>query len=402
MSLSPHILVLNCGSSSIKFAVIDLQSETTLLSGLAERLNQPDAQMQYRDAHGKATLALEATDHRAAIQAMVKLIRESGHLERLSAVGHRIVHGGEHFQSSCRIDATQLERIRDCSRLAPLHNPAQVLGIEITLEAFAQLPQVAVFDTSFHQSMPEKAFIYPLPFELYQQQGIRRYGFHGTSHRYVSAKAAQLLGRPLAQCSFISAHLGNGCSLAAIELGRSCDTSMGFTPLEGLMMGTRCGDIDASIPGYLAQTLNLTPDAVNRLLNHQSGLLGISGLSNDMRSLLEAEAQGHARAHLAIELFCYRLAKYIASLMVPLSRLDALIFTGGIGENASAVRARVVAQLRLLGFELEPGLNAQHGQPRQGRISTDASRPVWVIATNEELLIAQDTLALTAQPSVSA
>ncbi len=393
------ILVLNCGSSSIKFAVIDCvggaEHQEQLVQGLFEKIGSEAAVLTWTFAGNKQRRDLGAADYEAAMMLLLEILADCrGIDERLTAVGHRVVHGGEHFTRSVLIDDTVLANLRACIPLAPLHNPANILGIEMAIKAFASLPQVAVFDTAFHQTMPEHAYIYPLPYSLYQEHKIRRYGFHGISHRYVTERAAKLLKLSYHDSAFISAHLGNGCSLTAVLNGKSIDTSMGLTPLEGLVMGTRCGDIDPSIPGFLAKTLGYDEETVTDLLNKKSGLLGVSAVSMDMRAISEAAEAGNQQAVLAIDIFCYRLAKYIAAFMVPLGRLDGLIFTGGIGENAKAVRAKVLEWLEVLNFQCDAERNDQHGRQSGAIITKEESRKALVIPTNEEGMIARDTIGL--------
>jgi acetate kinase len=396
------ILVLNCGSSSIKFAVINGTSEShhqeQLLHGLIERVGTDSTSVSWTFDESKKTRELGAADYESAMRTLMEILSESGGMDkRLTAVGHRVVHGGEYFTESVVIDDRVLECLKACIPLAPLHNPANILGIEVAKKSFATLPQVAVFDTAFHQTMPEHAYIYPLPYSLYQDHKIRRYGFHGISHRYVTERAAEILNKPYHESAFISAHLGNGCSLTAVLNGKSIDTSMGLTPLEGLVMGTRCGDIDPSIPEFIAKTLGYDAEAVTTLLNKKSGLLGISDVSMDMRALNQAAASGNQQAALAIDIFCYRLAKYIAAFMVPLERLDALIFTGGIGENDKAARIKVLQWLQVLNFQCDENRNQQHGQESDAVITKENSRVALVIPTNEEGMIARDTINLVSR-----
>jgi acetate kinase len=324
----------------------------------------------------------------------VERLGKLGLLAQVVGIGHRVVHGGAKFSASVRIDAEVETRIAACNHLGPLHNPANLLGIRLGRELIPGVPQVAVFDTAFHQSMPERAYRYAVPESWYVEHDVRRYGFHGTSHRFVAQEAARLLGRSPDDCQLVTAHLGNGCSAAAIRNGRSLDTTMGLTPLEGLAMGTRSGDVDPALIGYMADRMGWSAAKVIDQLNKASGLLGVSGSSNDMRTLLAAEAQGDRRAGLAIEVFCYRLAKAIAGLLVALDRVDALVFTGGIGENAYPVRARTIAHLGSLGFVCDAAANAAHGRQTQQRIGTAPGRTILVVPTNEELLIARDTAAL--------
>lgn len=350
------VFVLNCGSSSIKFQLIEPESGEILLRGIAENLKTSRATLKWSDC----SKSLENSDYRFAIDEILKLFES----EKMIAVGHRVVHGGETFKKSIKVDAAALNKIKEMSHLAPLHNPVNALGIEIMQEKFPKLPQVAVFDTAFHQTLPEKAYLYAIPYEHYEKYQVRRYGFHGTSHRYVISEGAKMIGKPLEEASFISCHLGNGCSIAAVKKGKSIDTSMGLTPLEGLVMGERSGDLDPSVVGFLADHLKISADKVIEILNKKSGLLGISGLSADMRLLLEHTEK---RAKIAIEIFCYRLAKYIAAYLVPLKKIDGVIFTGGIGENSEVIRTQVMEQLKP--FHLK----------------------ALVIPTNEELMIARDT-----------
>jgi acetate kinase len=388
-----NILVINCGSSSIKFALINEHHSETRLSGLAERLGSPDALISWRLDDQKQTLALPGADHRAALAQILPLV-EGATNGQLHGIGHRVVHGGEQFPSSCRLDQAGLEGIRALSPLAPLHNPGSALGIETTLRLFPNLPQVAVFDTAFHQSLPAHAYRYALPEYLYSEHAIRRYGFHGTSHRYVSQRAAELSQLPVNASSWLVAHLGNGCSTCAVVNGESRDTSMGLTPLEGLAMGTRSGDVDPNLHGHLERTLGWSSERIGTLLNNESGLLGLSGLSNDMRTLEQARSEGHPGATLAIEVFCYRLAKSLASMSCALPSLDGVVFTGGIGENSALIRSKTITHLKLLNLALDEQLNSQTIGGRTGTINTDAHPRVLVIPTNEERQIALDTLEL--------
>jgi acetate kinase len=309
-----------------------------------------------------------------------------------------VVHGGERFSSPVRIDEEVRAVIRELARLAPLHNPANAIGIDAAERALPELPHVAVFDTAFHQSLPRSAYLYAIPFELYETHGLRRYGFHGCSHEFVSLEAARRLGR--ADLNLVTVHLGNGCSAAAVSGGRSVDTTMGLTPLEGLVMGTRSGDIDPGMLPLLCELTGRDLEGVMRLLNRESGLLGVSGLSNDMRELLEARASGHERAKLAIDVFCHRLARGIMGLTAALPRLDAIIFTGGIGENSPDIRAETLARLRVLGLELDAPANLEHGRHTHGRITTKRAPTALVIPTNEELMIAQHTLETLSRSEV--
>jgi acetate kinase len=399
------ILVINCGSSSLKFSLIQPECGKILLSGLAEYLTTPQASINIKhkvdtiNEELVETNALAAPfDHKIALNVLVNKLAQLNLVNKIIAVGHRVVHGGEHYAQPTLIDTNVAATIEKLAKLAPLHNPANLLGINACQQAFTNLPQVAIFDTAFHQSMPEKAFLYGLPFKLYQEHSIRRYGFHGTSHYFVANQAAKLINKPLQQCNFISAHLGNGCSVTAIKNGQSVDTSMGMTPLEGVMMGTRSGDIDASIIFHLVEQLGFSLEQVNTLLNKQSGLLGISALSNDCRALektmLDKSHPQSTQAKLALTVFCYRIAKSIASFSASLTELDGLIFTGGIGENSSWVRQEIVNQLALLNFHLCQESNQHTRFGRNGNIAINTSRPCWVIATNEEWVIAEQSAQL--------
>ncbi len=388
-----NILVINCGSSSIKFALVNEAQPDFILSGLAERLSSPEAVLHWQHAGNKDSLLLQGGDHRAALAQLLPLVQSAAG-GQLHGIGHRVVHGGEQFTSACLIDPLSLLAIRATAPLAPLHNPANLLGIEAALKLFPELPQVAVFDTAFHQSLPEHAFRYAVPENLYREHGVRRYGFHGTSHRFVSQRAAEICGLAFTDSSWLAAHLGNGCSTCAIVDGQSRDTSMGLTPLEGLVMGTRSGDVDPNLHGHLARTLGWSLERIDNLLNKESGLLGLSGLSNDMRSLEQARTEGHAGATLAVEVFCYRLAKSLAAMSCALPRLDGLIFTGGIGENSPLIRSKTVAHLKLLKLALDETANAACIRGASGPIHATGSPRVLVVPTNEERQIALDTLAL--------
>ena len=388
-----NILVINGGSSSLKFALINDQEANPRISGLAERLGSVEAGLSWKDSQGKHSKAISKAGHQQALAELLPLVQNAAP-EGLHGVGHRVVHGGEAFTGSCLIDNSVIDAIRATIPLAPLHNPANLMGIEAALTVFPDLPQVAVFDTAFHQSLPDYAYRYAIPTSLYEQHGVRRYGFHGTSHRYVSAEAARLMNADYQQSSWLTAHLGNGCSTCAIVNGQSRDTSMGLTPLEGVVMGTRSGDVDPNLHSHLANVMGWTLAEVTRVLNNESGLKGLSGLSNDMRTLEEAASEGHAGAQLAMEVFCYRLAKSLASMACALPQLDGLIFTGGIGENSPLIRSKTVAHLRLLGLQLDDAANLRCIRGVAGEIQTSGSPRVLVVPTNEELQIALDTLNL--------
>ena len=390
-SSRPSVLIINCGSSSVKFALIGTRRESLILSGLAERLGSPEAQMSWKIGDEKKSKALPEADLVTALHEMIGIL--PGNIQ-VVAVGHRVVHGAEAFSHSVLLDAGVIAGIERCNDLAPLHNPANLAGIRAAHKVFPSTPQVAVFDTAFHATLPQRAYLYAVPYDWYKTDGVRRYGFHGTSHRYVSAEAARRLGKPVEQLGLITAHLGNGCSAAAVEGGKSVDTTMGISPLEGLVMGTRSGDVDPSIHEYMAARRGWNLERIMKALNRESGLLGLSGLSNDMRTLVGAATGGNDRAQLAIDVFAYRLAKSISGLSAALSRLDAIIFTGGIGEHSKYVRARTAEHLKVLGVELDPALNDRHGEPSTGRISREGTRLCLVVPTNEELMIARETLSV--------
>lgn len=385
------ILVVNCGSSSLKLAIFSSKCEF-IASASAERLGQPDACAGVKGKPTEITLPENAT-HADALSALVGYFHQNNTLtDDLLAIGHRVVHGGEAFSMPVVIDDNVIESIQRCGNLAPLHNPVNLAGIEATRSLYPGVPQVAVFDTAFHQSLPPTAYLYALPRHLYTDHGVRRYGFHGTSHQYMLSEAARLLQKHEADTSIISAHLGNGCSITAIRNGNSVDTSMGMTPLEGLVMGTRSGDVDPGLFDYLRRK-GFSAQAVHNILNQKSGLLGLSGTTNDMRTLSEQADNGSEPAKQAIGVFCFRLARYIGAMMASLEQLDALVFTGGIGENSERVRAQTLDHLHLLGFKMDAQTNKLHGTASDSHIEAPASRfPILVIATNEELVIAQAAL----------
>jgi acetate kinase len=401
------ILVLNCGSSTIKFQVIatDLEqiernADERLARGVIERIGGEAVITVQAEGSVKRRSAEQLRDSRAAIDYVIRWLcsDQSGvsaisSVADIQAVGHRVVHGGERFRQSVLISEEVLHGIEDCIDLAPLHNPANIKGILAARELLGSgLPQVAVFDTAFHQTLPDHAYLYALPYQLYRRYRLRRYGFHGTSHRYVAYRYRLLRNIPREQVNIITLHLGNGCSAAAIRAGNSLDTSMGLTPLEGLVMGTRSGDLDPAIIDFLTEKEGLSAREVESLLNKQSGLLGISGLTHDMRELLaEARENNDRRALLAIQIFCYRVRKYIGSYLAALGGADAIVFTGGIGENSAEIRAQICEGLQWMGLTLDAERNAAHCSGCEGVISTDDSRLLaWVIPTDEELLIARD------------
>ena len=385
------VIVINCGSSSLKFAVLPVDGGEVLVKGLAERLESPEAVLKVERDGSTESLAIPGATHRDALKAAIP--RMSGLNPR--GIGHRVVHGGEEFTDSVLIDDGVMAAVERCGSLAPLHNPANLTGVRTARELFPELPQVAVFDTAFHQTLPPEAYLYAIPVSYYEELKVRRYGFHGTSHRYVALETARLLGKRPEETSLITVHLGNGCSACAIRNGRSVDSTMGLTPSEGLVMGTRSGDVDPALHQFLQDRTGMRLSEITAMLNSKSGLLGLSGLSNDMRTLSEAARNGHKGARLAIDVFCYRLAKAVCGLTAALDSIDALVFTGGIGENSAEVRALAASRLRIQGVVIDADLNAVHGRASGGRISPSNSRvPCLVVPTNEELMIARETLRL--------
>ncbi|PKT77305.1 acetate/propionate family kinase [Helicobacter winghamensis] len=396
------VLVINCGSSSLKYQLINTQTEEVLASGICDRIGIKGGQFSYKPKDGsKTTQNVEMPDHEVAIKLVLNALVNPKDgilksLDEIKATGHRIVHGGEHFTESALVNDEVIHHIEECADLAPLHNPAHLLGIRACQHLMPNKPMVAVFDTAFHQTMPPRAYIYGLPYEYYEKYKIRRYGFHGTSHSYVSKRTAEFLGIPLENSKIITCHLGNGSSICAIENGKSIDTSMGLTPLEGLVMGTRSGDLDPAIIDYIAQKENLNTKEVINILNKKSGVLGISGLSSDFRDLLAADEEGNLKARFAREVFAYHVAKYIGSYTAALTGVDAITFCAGVGENAKFIRGKIVSHLQFLGITLDEKANLET-IGKEGIISTkDSKVKVCVIPTNEELMIARDTRALVA------
>ncbi|MGB7994797.1 MAG: acetate kinase [Photobacterium halotolerans] len=397
--MSKLVLVLNCGSSSLKFAVVDAVSGDEHLTGLAECLHLPEARIKWKldGAKHEAQLGNGAA-HEEALAFMVETILASKPelAENLKAIGHRVVHGGEKFTQSALIDEAVLKGIEECATLAPLHNPAHIIGIKAAQKAFPALQNVAVFDTAFHQTMPEEAYLYALPYKLYKDHSIRRYGMHGTSHLFITREAANRMGKPESELNIINCHLGNGASVCAIKDGQSVDTSMGLTPLEGLVMGTRCGDIDPAIIFHLHDSLGYSVDEINTMLTKESGLAGLTEVTSDCRFVEDNYGQKE-EATRAMDVFCHRLAKYVASYTATLDgQLDAITFTGGIGENSAPIREMVLNRLKFFGIEVDSEKNLKARFGGEGVITTDNSRvPAMVISTNEELVIAEDTARLT-------
>ena len=403
-----NILVLNAGSSSLKFQLVRTDEERIandtdqrLARGIVDRIGG-EALLHFTAGDRQLKTARPIRDQRAAVDAVLRWLASEesgpdvGGMREIDAVGHRVVHGGERFSRSVRIDPTVMREIEETIELAPLHNPHNLRGINAVREVLGEIPQVAVFDTAFHSTLPEHAYLYAIPYSLYRRYRVRRYGFHGTSHRYVAYRYRRLTGTARDQTNLITIHLGNGCSACAIRAGDSVDTSMGFTPLAGLVMGTRSGDVDPAILDFMATKEGLSLHEVESVLNKQSGLLGISGLTHDMRELLAEERESSdRRARLAIDIFCYRIRKYIGAYAAALGGASAVVFTGGIGENGAPVRARICDGLQWLGLELDAEKNAATVDGVEGAIHTEGSRlGAWVIPTDEELLIARDTLRL--------
>ena len=395
--MSKLILVLNCGSSSLKGAVLNSENGDVLLSCLGEKLNLADAYITFKVNGQKERVDLSATpNHTGAVGAMLEKLKAMGLDSQIGAIGHRVVSGGEEYSESVLIDDSVMAAIEKCIPLAPLHNPANLLGIRAAQDIFKGLPNVAVFDTAFHQTMPEHAYMYAIPRKFYRDLGVRRYGFHGTSYRFVAEEAANVLGADKNNLKLVIAHLGNGASITAVRNGKSMDTSMGLTPLEGLVMGTRSGDVDPSIFSFLADNLKLSTQQITDILNKESGLMGVSELSSDCRVIEEESLNGHEGAVLALEMFSYRLAKYVASMAVAAGGLDALVFTGGIGENSDIIREKVLNYCAFLGFSVDKEANTAARFGKAGVITAaDSKVKAVVIPTNEELMIAQDTARLS-------
>lgn len=392
----PKVIAINAGSSSLKFQLFNMPSEEVLTKGVVERIGFEDAIFNITLNGEKIKEVTSIPNHAVAVKMLLDKLIELGIIQsfdEIEGIGHRVVHGGEKFSDSVLITDETLKEIEDLSDLAPLHNPANVVGIKAFREVLPNVPAVAVFDTAFHQTMPEQSFLYSLPYEYYEKFGIRKYGFHGTSHKYVTQRAAELLGRPIEQLRLISCHLGNGASIAAVEGGKSIDTSMGFTPLAGVAMGTRSGNIDPALIPYIMQKTGKTAEEVIDILNKKSGMLGLSGFSSDLRDIEEAAAKGDRRAELALEVFAGRIHKYIGSYAARMCGVDAIIFTAGIGENSDVVRAKVLRGLEFMGVYWDPALNKVRG--KEAFISYPHSPvKVLVIPTNEEVMIARDVMRL--------
>lgn len=389
------VLVINCGSSSLKYQLMNMENENVLAKGLVERIGIEGSVLTHKVNGEKVVIEQPMKDHKVAIGLVLDALVDKKHgvigdMSEISAVGHRVVHGGEKYASSVLIDGKVMEALEECVKLAPLHNPPNIIGINACKELMPSTPMVAVFDTAFHQTLPEEAYMYALPYELYTKYGVRKYGFHGTSHRFVSMTAAEMMGKKPEDIKMITCHLGNGASLAAIKGGKSVDTTMGFTPLAGVVMGTRCGDIDPAIVPFLVKEAGMSIEEADALMNKKSGVLGLSELSSDFRDIENAAKEGNKKAQLALDVFDYRVRTAIGTYVAALNGVDAIIFTAGLGENSASNRAAICEGLTYLGIKIDPEKNGQRGEALE--ISTpDSKVKVFVIPTDEELMIARDT-----------
>lgn len=393
------VLVINCGSSSLKYQLFDMNDKSVLAKGLVERIGLEEGTLKHTPkGMEKVVISEKIPNHKVAVKMMLDALLDENYgvlksISEISAVGHRVVHGGEKFSGSVKITDEVMAVLKECVDLAPLHNPPNIIGIEATKELLPDVPMVGVFDTAFHQTMPEYAYIYGVPYELYKKYGVRRYGFHGTSHRFVSAEAAKMLNKPIEELKLVTLHLGNGSSISAVKNGKSIDNSMGFTPLEGILMGTRCGNIDPAIVPFIMEKEGLSLDEISNYLNKKCGVYGVSGVSSDFRDLEEEAINGNPRAQLALQIFAYQAKKFIGSYAAAMNGLDAIVFTGGIGENSDVVRNMICEDMEYFGIKIDEEKNKVRG--KQADISSeDAKTKVLVIPTNEELMIALDTVAL--------
>lgn len=394
-----NILVINAGSSSLKYQMIEMTQQKVIAKGTVERIGIDGSSLTHTpEGRDKVLIQQPIPDHKVAIQLVLSALTDKQHgvissMDEINAVGHRVVHGAEFFSDSVLIDEKVLDAIKECCELAPLHNPANLMGIDACKDTMPETPMVAVFDTAFHQTMGKHAYLYGLSYEAYTKYRVRRYGFHGTSHKYVSHRYAELVGKDIKDLKIITCHLGNGSSIAAVDGGKSVDTTMGFTPLEGLVMGTRSGDIDPAIVPYLMDKMQMSLDQTINYLNKECGVYGISGVSSDFRDLFAAVESGNDRAKTAIDVFCYRITKFIGAYAAAMGGVDAILFTAGIGENNSLIREDCVANLGFLGAQIDKERNDIRGMEK--RISTDASKvDVWIVPTNEELAIANETFGI--------
>ncbi|GIM28373.1 acetate kinase [Clostridium polyendosporum] len=394
-----NILVINCGSSSLKYQLINMSNEEPLAVGLVERIGiEGSILTQKVEGRDKYIIKQLMTSHKDAIKLVLNVLVDSTNgviksMDEIAAIGHRVVHGGEKYSSSVLVTDEVMKDLEDCAKLAPLHNPPNIIGINACKALMPNTPMVVVFDTAFHQTMPEKAFLYAIPYELYKEHNIRKYGFHGTSHKYVSDKVAEVMCKDVKDLKIITCHLSNGSSITAVMNSQSVDTSMGFTPLEGLVMGTRCGDIDPAVIFYLINELGYSAEEVNTLLNKKSGALGVSGVSSDFRDIISAAAEGNTRAKIALDMFYYRVRKYIGSYAAAMGGVDCIVFTAGVGENSVEIRAEICKGLEFFGLEIDDERNNVRGKIAE--LSTEDSKvKAFAIPTNEELMIAKDTISL--------
>ena len=394
-----NILVINCGSSSLKYQLINMDNEAVLAKGLVERIGIEGSILTQKVNGEKYIIEEPMESHTVAIKLVLNALVDETHgviksMDEISAVGHRVVHGGEKYSTSVIVNDDVMKEIEECVKLAPLHNPANIIGINACKELMPKTPMVVVFDTAFHQTMPEKAYMYALPYELYKNNQVRKYGFHGTSHKYVSEKVAEIMGRDLKDLKIVTCHLGNGSSCCAIDGGKSVDTSMGFTPLEGLVMGTRSGNLDPAVVTYIMKELDCSTEEVNNILNKKSGILGLSGISSDFRDIKKAAKEGHHRAKLSLDMFSYRVRQYIGSYAASMNGLDCIVFTAGIGENDNISRGLICEELGFLGVDFDKEKNDLAIGETSEITKPESKVKVFVIPTNEELMIAKDTLAL--------
>ncbi|AJG40535.1 acetate kinase [Thermotoga sp. RQ7] len=392
------VLVINSGSSSIKYQLIEMEDERVLCKGIAERIGLEGSRLVHRVNEEKHVIEKDLPDHEEALKLVLNTLVDEKlgvikDLKEIDAVGHRVVHGGEKFKESVFVNEEVIKAIEEVSPLAPLHNPANLMGIKAAMKLLPGVPNVAVFDTAFHQTIPQKAYLYAIPYEYYEKYRVRRYGFHGTSHRYVSKRAAEILGKKLEELKIITCHIGNGASIAAVKHGKCIDTSMGFTPLEGLVMGTRSGDLDPAIPFFIMEKEGISPQEMYDILNKKSGVYGLSkGFSSDMRDIEEAALKGDEWCKLILDIYHYRIAKYIGAYAAAMNGVDAIVFTAGVGENSPITRGDVCSYLEFLGVKLDKQKNEETIRGKEGIISTPDSRvKVLVVPTNEELMIARDT-----------
>jgi len=391
------VLVVNCGSSSVKYQLLNMEDESVMARGLAERIGLEGSRLKHEvQGRGEVVIDTEMPNHKAALKVITDVLvdEENGVIKdtsEITAVGHRVVHGGEKFSGSVRITGEVMDTLKECADLAPLHNPPNIMGIEACRQLMPGTPMAGTFDTAFHHTIPDYAYIYPIPYEYYEKYGVRKYGFHGTSHKYVAERTAQIVGVPLEELKIITCHLGNGASITAVKGGKSVETSMGFTPLEGLAMGTRCGSIDPAIIAFIMEKENMTVEEVNNILNKRSGVSGLSGISSDFRDLEKAASQGNKRARLAIDVFAYKVKKFIGSYSAVMNGVDVLVFTAGLGENSVSMREKICSGLGYLGLELDT--DANNIRSKETIITKPHCRvKAVVVPTNEELMIARDTV----------